>query len=171
VVEEEVFGAVSSPNIPSPYLEFGGVTRWAGSKLTMNQATTTFCTFQSPNASSTLVSVDVYIDIGTTTAMVVEIAKAPAQATTGGTPNATTTLINSYAVAANSKAMIHASTSRADVLPESLDFAARVGSTTNRATVWVNDFLVVKAYGLGALWNDSQTFSPTGHCQVEWRQN
>lgn len=77
-------GAVSSPDINSPYFSFGGVRQWAGHTDTLNQASTTICSLQSPAATSTLRFADVKLTTGTTTAIALEMAKDT-------TPSATTT--------------------------------------------------------------------------------
>lgn len=46
-------GAVSSPDILSPYFSYGGVRHWGG-HTNMRQATTTVCSFQSPPATTTI---------------------------------------------------------------------------------------------------------------------
>lgn len=75
-------GAVSSPDIMSPYFSFGGVRQWAAHKDSLNQASTTICSLQSPAATSTLLFADVKITTGTTTAVVLEMAKATTYAAT-----------------------------------------------------------------------------------------
>jgi hypothetical protein len=54
-------GALSSPDIASPYLSFGGVRQWAGS-MEMRSGTSTVCSIQSPAATTTLVSATARFD-------------------------------------------------------------------------------------------------------------
>src|SRR3990167_8239246 len=68
-------GALTGPDIPYSYFSFGGVRRFAGSR-TLNQASTTICSIQSPVSTSTLVLGSVKITTGTTTAIGLEIGKS-----------------------------------------------------------------------------------------------
>lgn len=68
-------GALVGPDIPYPHFSFGGVRRFAASK-TLNQASTTVCSLQSPAASSTLISFSIQATTGTTTALLLEIGKS-----------------------------------------------------------------------------------------------
>src|SRR3990167_7876852 len=74
-------GALSSPDIPYPYFSFGGVREWAN-KGTLNQASTTLCSILSPVSTSTLVSANIKITTGTTSAIALEIGKGTLTATT-----------------------------------------------------------------------------------------
>jgi len=169
--EVETFGAVSSPNIPSPYLEFGGITNWNARANSFNSASSTLKALESPKATSTLASLDLYVENASSSGMYIEITKAPAQPVTPGQPNATTTLISQYYVGGNTKTMIHASTTPLTNTEESnIQFDAQVSSSTS-ATSHTNDYIVIKAYGDGAQWNDTQGFTPTGHVQANWREN
>lgn len=68
----EKAGALSSPDIQSPYLSFGGVRRWAG-WANFSAATTTPCSIQSPAATSTLVTASWQITTGTSTAATIDL--------------------------------------------------------------------------------------------------
>lgn len=88
VVREEVksgnLGALSSPDIISPYLAFGGVREWAYS-MPMNTGSTTLCAFQAPQTgTTTLVAATANFNVGTTSATKFSMTKS-------GTPYATTT--------------------------------------------------------------------------------
>lgn len=92
-------GALAGPDIPSPYLTWGGTTEYRSS-MTMAQATGTICSFQTPAATSTISSGLITFDVGSSTALVVTVAKA----TTGFAT--TTTLISDVALAADIKGTI-----------------------------------------------------------------
>src|SRR3990167_10257311 len=74
-------GALSSPDIPYPYFSFGGLREWAN-KGTLNQASTTLCSILSPVSTNTLVSANIKITTGTTSAIALEIGKGTLTATT-----------------------------------------------------------------------------------------
>lgn len=95
-VEKQSLGALSSPDISSPYLSFGGVRRWAA-RGSLNQASTTLCSITSPVGTSTLVSAPFSVTTGTSTAMSIEIAKS----TTSNT--ATTTRLAYTIIAAGDR--------------------------------------------------------------------
>jgi len=58
---EVKFGALSSPMIPSPFLNWGGVSEWrSGNDL--RTATSTLCALQSPAATSTLRTATLRVD-------------------------------------------------------------------------------------------------------------
>lgn len=136
-------GSVTNPDIPSPYLSFGGVRRWAGSTTNLNQATTTVCAIQAPVATSTLVSGGIRFAVSSTTASTVTIAKAT-------TAFATSTLLNTVSVGANAQATVLAASTTLSALEQ-----------TNR-TFAPNEWLVVgMAGGVG-------TFSPSGLCEATW---
>src|SRR3990167_5206889 len=74
--QESQLGAVASPDIMSPYFSFGGVRQWAAHTDTLNTASTTICAMQSPAATSTLRLGSVRLTTGSTTAVVLEMAKS-----------------------------------------------------------------------------------------------
>lgn len=80
-----IAGALSGPDISSPYLQWGGVSTWRGSTA-LATATTTPCAIQSPAATSTLVRTQVRITTATSTATIWTVAKS-------ATPFATTTAL------------------------------------------------------------------------------
>lgn len=135
------FGALSGPDIASPYLRWGGVAQYSGSMDPLAVATTTVCAIQSPAATSTLQAFQVRLDVSSTTASTVHIAKA-------NTAFATTTLLGTaYAVSANAQAFIQASTT----------------ATAGALTVFApGQWVVVGMQG------GTGTFSPTGTCQANW---
>lgn len=102
-----VVGSVSSPDISSRYFSVGSVREWRGKTTTLNTASTTLCAVQAPNATSTLASGSgIRLDVSSTTASVVVLAKASTQ-------YATTTVLGIANVAAGAQASIVA-TSTAD---------------------------------------------------------
>jgi len=67
-------GALSSPDIISPYLRWGGVASYAASQP-MQTATTTLCWFENPSTgTSTIESVTFQVNTGTSTAANITIA-------------------------------------------------------------------------------------------------
>lgn len=86
-------GAVSSPDILSPYFSYGGVRHWAG-KQTLNTATTTPCAIQSPVATSTLSRVIFNVNVSTSTAATMTLA-------TSSTAFATSTELFRFTIPAN----------------------------------------------------------------------
>ena len=69
-----IVGAVTGPDIASPYFSFGGVRHW-GYSQDIRQGTTTVCSFQSPVSTSTLDIGSVQVTTGTSSVISVEIAK------------------------------------------------------------------------------------------------
>lgn len=101
-VVEKGLGALSSPDIPSPYLTFGGVRRWAYN-IAMTQGTTTPCIIPAPAATSTLVKASVTVQVASSTAQTITIAK------NAGNLNASTTLIAAATLAGNGQGTLVAS--------------------------------------------------------------
>ena len=69
-----------NPDIPSPYVSWGGVQEWRSGLIlassTNSAGTTTICALPAPsNASSTLVYAGFHMNTGTTTAMTVRMSK------------------------------------------------------------------------------------------------
>ena len=140
-------GAVSSPDIQSPYFSFGGVRFWGAHTETLKTATTTPCALLSPAATSTLMTASISFKVSSTTASTVTLAKAT-------TAYATTTLLASAALAANAQGTLVASTT------------ASGGATLDGTNVFgPSQWLVVGMAG------GTGTFSPTGTCQAVWVQN
>lgn len=106
VQQAQKVGAISSPDIPSPYLSWGGVRSWAGHTDILTNASTS-CSFQSPNATSSLDYASITIASTTSNAIIIEMGVA-------NDPNSTTTLIGTkYSLAASTMLTIVASTSNA----------------------------------------------------------
>lgn len=58
------YGALVSPDIPYTYFCFGGVCQHAFSTESLNSASSTLCSLQSPPATTTLVSASLHVDSG-----------------------------------------------------------------------------------------------------------
>lgn len=133
---DTVFGAISGPDITSPYLSVNGVQSWY-TKKGLVTSTTTPCAIKAPAATSSLESASVLFRTSSTSASVVTIAKA-------ATAYATTTRLGTVtAIAANAQASI-------------------VGTTTaaNGVVFAPNEWLVVGMQG------GVGSFSPVGSCQA-----
>jgi len=141
----EPVGAVSSPDIASPYFSYGGVRHWGRKTTSLTQATTTVCAIQSPASTSTLMYGSIQFTTSSTTASTVTLAKAT-------TAYATTTSLGSASVAANGYATVVSKRTAAggDALDET--FAPNTY------------FVVGMAGGVG-------TFSPAGTCEATWIEN
>ena len=101
---KNAFGALSGPDIPSNYLQWGGVRVENYSTSALNSATTTPMAIQSPAATSTLsLGSGCHFEVSSTTAKAVRFAKATS-------PNATTTFLFGANIAANAKGSIAATT-------------------------------------------------------------
>lgn len=137
-------GALASPVLPSPYFQFGGVTRWAGRSNDLVQSTTTPCSIQSPAATSTLITGSVTFSISSTTATTVDLAKAANRYAS------TTKLGATFTIPANGQATIVASTT----------------GSGGDAIFAPNEWFVVKMAGN----SPNGPFSPTGSCQATWEQ-
>ena len=145
-VSNQPVGAVSSPDINSPYMSFGGVRSWAGHTESLTQATTTVCAIQSPAATSSLRFAGVRFTVSSTTAARITLAKAL-------TYNSTTTSLGVADLVAGAPATVIASTTGAN-------FATLDGASTFGPNQW---FVVGMSGGTG-------TFSPTGSCSAQWTE-
>ncbi len=141
-----VVGSVASPYISSPYMVYGDVYNWAGHTESLTQASTTPCAIQSPTATSTLVFGGIKLNVSSTTASRVTLAKSSTQ-------YATTTLLGFADLAAGAQATVVASTSFSGI-------AGADGALVFSPGQW---FVVGMSGGTG-------TFSPTGSCSVQWSQ-
>jgi hypothetical protein len=141
----EKVGAVSSPNLMSPWMTFGDVRNWAGHTESLNQASTTICAIQSPAATSTLVFASIDLKVSSTTASLLTMAKDT-------TPSATTTwLSTSDAVSANGQ------------------YAMSLPATTTETGMDKYIFAPNTYFTVG-MSGGTGTFSPTGTCQAKWVQ-
>lgn len=102
-VVQNTLGALTGPDIPSNYLNWGGIREWKFS-ASPKAASYTLCSFQSPAATSTLKSASISLTTSTTSASTLYIAKA-------ATATATTTLLGTAsAIAAGAQTTVVAST-------------------------------------------------------------
>lgn len=133
-------GALSSPDIASPYLSFGGVREWAYTTSMTNASTT--CAIQSPAATSTLVAATFYVTVAPTTTPQFEIGNAT-------TAFATTTSLAKHHFSANTFRSVIATTS--------------VTALTD-GIVPPSTYVNVKQGGGGG------SFVPTGVCKAVFRE-
>lgn len=135
-------GSVASPDIPSPYLTWGGLTTYRAN-VAFTAATTTVCALQSPVATSTLVSFSASFSVSSSTATVVTLAKA-------ATPYATTTRLAFGSISANAQGTLFANATSTD-------------SSVDPITVFGPSQYAVVGMSGGA-----GTFSPSGRCTAQW---
>ena len=100
----ETMGAVSGPRLDFPSWTVNGVETYFYSSG-LNKASTTLCSFKSPNATSTLEFASMSLTTGTTTTIQLEIGKSYYL-------DATTTSLGTVTLAASQKATIIASTTQ-----------------------------------------------------------
>lgn len=134
VVERTIqVGAVSSPDIISPYFSFGGVRQWA-THQSVAQATSTFCAMQSPAATTTLLRASVNLTFASSSAQNVVLTRASTQ-------YATTTLLGQLSTPAGGQGVIVATTTTLTdgiVAPNSwitAGWTGALGDGTNSAPV------------------------------------
>lgn len=133
-------GALSGPDIPSPYLAWGGVRTWSGYTTALNQASTTVCSLQAPVSTSTLkLGSGVRFTISSTTASTVRGYK-------GAKVTDVTTRLFAANIAANAQGTVVATTTDDNML---------FGPNE-----WLN---IVMSGGAG-------TFSPTGSCSAQFTE-
>lgn len=109
------FGAVSGPDINSPYLNVNGVTEWYYSS-SPKTASSSICAFKTPAATSTLQFASLKVTGGLTGALYFEIGKSTVM-------DATTTSLGTYAAGSGTKFTMVASTTAVDNVDENWMFA------------------------------------------------
>ena len=120
-------GAISSPDLDSPYFSYGGVRRF-GLRQQMHVATTTLCAIQAPAATSTLEFASFSITTGTSTAATIDIG-------TSTTAFATTTnLVAAVSIGSGATGQ---------------QFWSPVGGSVNDLTMAPSTYVVVKTAGAG----------------------
>lgn len=134
-------GAISSPDLNSQYFSFGGVRQWAGRTDSLTAATTTVCAIQSPAGTSTLVSFSLRLDVSSTTASTVTVARA-------ATAYATTSAIETVSVGANAQALVIASTT------------VQKDLRTFGPSTWL----------VGSMAGGTGSFSPSGSCRAVFQE-
>src|SRR3990167_5361697 len=170
--DEASFGAISSPDLGEYYVVGGNVFRGArDDSLTLSS--TTLAAFESPVATSTLVSVGLQLDVASDTAIIVEFSKSKAQPSnlfggSSGNPNASTTKIgDSVRINANEGGYVYW-----DVASSSAQFvfdAAFSGLSTTTADD-LNDWLLIRAYAINASQIGEGNISPSGSAKVLWQE-
>jgi hypothetical protein len=98
-------GALSGPDIPSSYLQWGGVATYQFSQ-SMTQNASTTCNWQTPAATST-VRIAARFSLASTSAVLVEMGKSAG-------PQATTTKLGEFTVGAGAYATLVSSSTQAD---------------------------------------------------------
>lgn len=141
-----VVGAVAGPDTYFPYVANNDLQKF-GQTRGLVTATTTVCAIQSPVSTSTLDFASVKFIVGSTTAATITLAKA-------ATPFATTTILNTQALAANAQGTFMASSTN-------LFATGLIGDVIFAPSQW---FVVGMAGGIG-------TFSPVGSCSAEFIRN
>lgn len=109
-------GAFPSPNILSDYLTYNGREVRYPAVQNFRKATSTVCSFVSPNATSTLTYAGISSQTGTSTALTLYIAKA-------ANTNSTTTLLGGTGIAANARYTSIASTTPTVGIDDKVVFA------------------------------------------------
>lgn len=142
--EQKSFGALTGPDIPSPYFSYGDVRHWGARTTALVQASSTVCSLQSPAATSTMRMASLRFSLASTAAVSVELARS-------ASPDATTTLIGTkFAVGASATPEIVASTT---------------ASTANDPIIFgPSQWFVVKVMGSG----NNAGSAPTGVCEALW---
>ena len=143
---EQSLGALSSPDISSPYLSWGNVRDWRLGQDPLNTGTTSLCAIQTPAATSTLVSATLRIAT-LPYAVSVEISNAT-------TAHASTTRLGARTMAATSEGFLVAST------------------TTNlpNGVVFPNSYINFRVATSAAPDAVNANFQPTGKCSVVFRE-
>lgn len=148
-------GAVSSPDLSSPYFSFGGARQWAYSnENNLVQATTTVCAIQPSEYATTTLQGDLSFfrlnGIATTTgAVIITMAK-------GATPYATTSLIAQVTLQAGKSGQVVATTTATNVA--NLTFSP-------------SQYLVFGIQGSVGVPAGAGTFSVQGKCQGVFAEN
>lgn len=143
----QTYGSLAGPDIPFPYLNWGGVNTTQAS-MTMNQGTTTPCAIQAPAATSTLRLASAAFAVSSSSATRITFAKAVTN------PTATTTLISVGLLAAGVQGTVIASTTLGAAVDDATTFAP-------------NTWLVVGVAG-GDTGVNATGFVPVGVCKASW---
>lgn len=136
--ETKSFGAVSGPDLYSPYWNVNGVTTYYY-RADMRKATTTLCAFLLPNATSTVRYASWKVNTGTSTAATIDLATSTTAYST------TTNLVAATSIASGAKGY-------ASFIPNQ----ATTDGATGPAT-----YLVVKTAGAGL-----GGYTYTGTCEA-----
>lgn len=136
-------GAVSSPDIPSPYFSYGDVRHWAGQESFI-VATNTLCAIQSPAATSSLTSAGARFDVQSPYTLQYELGVAT-------TPYATTTRLALMTLAQSTNGLVIATTTNTALLDGFLAPNSYVVLKVGSSTVGAN-------------------YLPTGRCTATFRE-
>lgn len=139
-------GAVASPDLPTPWFSFGGVSQWAGRMESLTQGSSTVCAIQAPSSTSTLAHGSIKFSLASTSAVSLDLAK-------GTTQYATTTKIGTtYYIGASAQATIVASST---------------GSVAGDGTIFgPNEWFVVRLNQWSA--SSGAGNAPVGVCNALW---
>lgn len=142
VPRQQVLGAVSSQELPQPYLVIGGTEFATARQGALTQASSTLCALKSPSSTSTLIFAAINVRYATTTLVGVQLSNST-------TPFASSTNTLGYdKVLAGGARLIVASTTQA---------------YTN--TVFLpNTYVVARMDNVGG----STTAAPGGSCEAMW---
>jgi hypothetical protein len=143
-------GALSSPDIASPFISWGGVRHWAQS-AGFYSASSTLCAIQSPAATSTLTSADLRVDSLPYTLLGLEISKA-------STAFASTTQL-AYDISF--------STSELGYLRVLLGGATSSPTGIADSIIAPNQFI---NFRFATTTTVNSNFAPTGKCQASFRE-
>lgn len=142
-VPDVSFGALTGPDIASPYLRWGGVPLFHASEP-MASATTTVCAFRGPASTSTLDKFTANFVVSSTSASTLTLALG---ASTDAQPSATSSTVlplSASSISANAQAFVTSTTS------------------SSAQVVGPNQWVLLSMKG------GSGTFSPTGVCQARF---
>ncbi len=152
IVDSEL-GALSGPNIQSPYLCVNGVCRYfarvaVANPLTMKEdqtgsgiGTSTICSIKSPIATSTLITGSLALTTGATTTSHIDFAQA-------ANPYASTTQIG---------------TGSSFVANDEVNLIASTSPATGETTIFPPEqYFNIKVSGIG------NSYSPVGFCNATW---
>lgn len=139
---EQTLGAVSSPDMPFPYISWGGVRRWQGG-ADLIQGNKIVCAVQSPPATTTIEHAAVRFDF---TGQAIQTVWELGRGTTAG---ATTTSLAKLTLASGAQGTIVATTS-----------VTALTDGVVAPSSWISTLLSTSSVG--------STFLPTGHCSVSF---
>lgn len=153
-------GSATSPDIPSPYIQYGGVVSERGHDNVPGSSdtkTNVLCAIQAPSATSTLTHLSIKLDTATATPLHVTFA-------TAATDSATTTLIG------GSRLILATSTSGVFSATTSGAFAGALGAGRD-TTIPPNWYIVVDMWQNQTLASNGLAggiFNPGGICNAEF---
>lgn len=141
-------GAVSSPDMASPYFSFGGVRRWATS-AGFTPASQTLCAMHAPAATSTIISASVRFDTTIAT------GASSYELGWGATSGATTTVLARTLMASGRQTKELVATTSISGTPVLTDNVVA-------PSTWIN-FNIASG-------TPSASFAPTGRCEAVFQE-